>query len=85
MSIKKYREYWHLTQEDMAKMAGVSVKTIRQLENHQRSVGSVTVDTAIRICRAMGINMDEFTGKVMEAEEMDGKLLYENDFISITK
>ena len=85
MFIKKYREYWHLTQEDMAKMAGVSVKTISQLENHQRSVGSVTVDTAIRICRAMGINMDEFTGKVMEAEEMDGKLLYENDFINITK
>lgn len=85
MFIKKYREYWHLTQEDMAKMAGVSVKTISQLENHQRSVGSVTVDTAIRICRAMGISMDEFTGKVMEAEEMDGKLLYENDFISITK
>lgn len=85
MFIKKYREYWHLTQEDMAKMAGVSVKTIRQLENHQRSVGSVTVDTAIRVCRAMGISMDEFTGKVMEAEEMDGKLLYENDFISITK
>lgn len=85
MFIKKYREYWHLTQEDMAKMAGVSVKTISQLENHQRSVGSVTVDTAIRICRAMGISMDEFTGKVMEAEEMDGKLLYENDFINITK
>lgn len=85
MFIKEYREYWNLTQEDMAKMAGVSVKTISQLENHQRSVGSVTVDTAIRICRAMGINMDEFTGKVMEAEEMDGKLLYENDFINITK
>lgn len=85
MFIKEYREYWNLTQEDLAKMAGVSVKTISQLENHQRSVGSVTVDTAVRICRAMGINMDEFTGKVMEAEEMDGKLLYENDFINITK
>ena len=74
-----------MTQEDLARLAGVSVKTISQLENHKRSVGSVMVDTAVKICRAMGISMDEFTGKVMEAEEMDGKLLYENDFIIITK
>ena len=76
--IKEYREKTGLTQADLARQAGVSVKTISNLENKRNSIGDVKVDTAVRIAMAMGISVTELIGTVLE---VDDKLLYTQDFI----
>lgn len=76
MTIKEYRKKHGITQEELAKQAGVSVFTIRSLENRKRSIGSITVDSAVRLSKFMGITVDEFIGKRLE---IDCGMLYEKD------
>ena len=80
--IKEYREKTGLTQADLARQAGVSVKTISNLENKRKSIGDVKVDTAVRIAMAMGISVTELIGTVLELED---KILYTQDFILYKK
>lgn len=76
MTILEYRKMWGMTQEDLAKQAGVSIGIIRSLEKQRRSIGSITVDTAVRLSEAMGISIEEFIGKRLW---VDDRLLYEKD------
>lgn len=77
MDILEYRKKWGLTQEDIAQQSGVNVGLIRKLEKKQRSIGSIKVDTAVRLAKVMGITVEEFIGKRME---IDDRILYEKDF-----
>lgn len=77
MNPNEYRKMWNLTQEDLARQAGISVRTLRDIETRATSIGSIKVDTAVRLARAMGITVDELIGEVFEVDE---KLIYEKDF-----
>ncbi len=66
-----------MTQRDLAMHSGVSVRTIREIENHKRLIGSVTVNTAVRLARVFGVTVEDLTGNVFET---DDKMYFENDF-----
>lgn len=76
MKVKEYREKWGLTQEDMAKAAGIGVSTLCDIENQKISMGNIKVETAVRLARMMGISLDEFVGPIFENDE---KLIFERD------
>lgn len=76
MKVKEYREKWGLTQEDMAKAAGIGVSTLGDIENQKISMGNIKVETAVRLARFMGISLDEFVGPIFEKDE---KLIFERD------
>lgn len=77
MTLKEYRQQCGLTQRDLAMNSGVSVRTIREIENHKRLIGNVTVNTAVRLARIFGITVEDLTGKVFEVND---KIYFENDF-----
>jgi transcriptional regulator with XRE-family HTH domain len=77
MTLKEYRQQLGLTQMDLAKQSGISIRTIRDIENHNRLIGSVTVITAVRLARVLGVTVEDLTGKVFEN---DDKVYFENDF-----
>ena len=77
MTLKDLRAKAKLTQEDLAMHSGVSVRTIQRIENHKQLLTDTTLETAVRLTRALGISIEELTGKVMETEE---KIYFENDF-----
>lgn len=77
MTLKEYRQRHMLTQRDLAKSSGVSIRTIREIENHKRLIGNITVSTAVSLARALGVTVEDLTGKVFEA---DDKRYFENDF-----
>ena len=76
MNPKKYREKWNLTQKDLANQAGITIGMLRKIENQKISIGAVSVDTAVRLSKAMGITVEEFIGKRLE---VDDGILYEKD------
>lgn len=78
MTLKEYRQQYGLTQRDLAMHSGVSVRTIREIENHKRLIGSVTVNTAVRLARALGLTVEDLTGKILD---VDDKMYFENDFV----
>lgn len=77
MTLKEYRQQLGLTQRDLAMHSGISIRTIRDIENHNRLIGSVTVITAVRLARALGVTVEDLTGKVFEN---DDKVYFEADF-----
>lgn len=77
MTLKEYRQQLGLTQMDLAKQSGISIRTIREIENNKRSIGSVMVITAVRLARALNVTVEDLTGKVFEN---DDKVYFENDF-----
>ena len=78
MTLKEYRQQLGLTQSELERISGISVKTIQQIENHKRPLGGVSVNTAIRLTSALGITVEELVGKVFE---MDDEIYFENDFV----
>lgn len=76
MNPKKYREKWNLTQKDLSNQAGITIGMLRKIENQKISIGAVSVDTAVRLSKAMGITVEEFIGKRLE---VDDGILYEKD------
>lgn len=78
MTLKEYRLQWKMTQKDLAKASGVSIKTIQEIENHKRLIGNVTVKTAVRLTRVLGITVEDLTGKIFD---VDDKMYFENDFV----
>lgn len=78
MTLKEYRQQLGLTQSELERISGISVKTIQQIENHKRPLGGVSVNTAIRLTSALGITVEELVGTVFE---VDDKIYYENDFV----
>lgn len=78
MTLKEHRLQLGMTQNDLAKASGVSIKTIREIENHKRLIGNITVNTAVRLTMVLGITVEELTGKIFDVDE---KMYFENDFI----
>ena len=78
MTLKEHRLQLGLTQSELERLSGISVKTIQQIENHKRPLGGVSVNTAIRLANALGITVEELVGKVFE---MDDEIYFENDFV----
>lgn len=78
MTLKEHRLQLGMTQNDLAKASGVGIKTIREIENHKRLIGNITVNTAVRLTMVLGITVEELTGKIFDVDE---KMYFENDFI----
>ena len=78
MTLKEHRLQLGLTQGELERISGISVKTIQQIENHKRPLGGVSVNTAIRLANALGITVEELVGKVFEVND---EMYFENDFV----
>lgn len=65
MNIKTLREQKHLTQEELAKQSGLSIRTIQRIESGQEPKGN----TAKVLARALDIDLSSLrkTEKPMEA------------------
>lgn len=57
--LKYYREYAGLTQQQLAEAAGISVPAIEKYENGTRSLARASVDTVIKIARALGTPLEK--------------------------
>lgn len=57
-----------LTDAGLAKMAGLDNSTIRQMVKFRRNP---RIDTAIKICRALGTTIEDFMGQTRTAEERE--------------
>lgn len=55
--IRAFREESHMTQEELAKVSGVSRTVLSQLENNSRPV--VTSETMLKISKALNKTLEE--------------------------
>jgi len=64
--LQKAREAAHMTQEQVAVAAGIDRAHLSLLENDRKSP---TVDTLVRICRALGVPASEILARVERSEQ----------------
>lgn len=64
MTIKALRESRGLSQSQMAKSTGVSVRTLQSYEQGQRDIYKMQLQTASRIAQALGVEIE----KLLETE-----------------
>ncbi|MBK0348207.1 helix-turn-helix transcriptional regulator [Aerococcaceae bacterium zg-ZJ1578] len=58
--LKEIREEFGMTQQDIAKLTGMSESAIFRIETGKRSFN---IDTAIKICDLFGITIDELVDR----------------------
>jgi transcriptional regulator with XRE-family HTH domain len=79
--IRSLREFRDLTQEQLANLAGVSVDTIRMLEQNRRQ--SARIDTIRKLARALDVQLERLVGQATVTQQLspDGGLLALRDAI----
>jgi transcriptional regulator with XRE-family HTH domain len=79
--IRSLREFRDLTQEQLADRAGVSVDTIRLLEQNRRQ--SARIDTIRKLARALDVQLERLVGQPTVTQQLsdDGGLLALRDAI----
>jgi transcriptional regulator with XRE-family HTH domain len=79
--IRSLREFRDLTQEELADRAGVSVDTIRMLEQNRRQ--SARVDTMRKLARALDVQLERLVGQATVTQQLstDGGLIALRDAI----
>lgn len=79
--IRSLREYRDLTQEQLADRAGISVDTIRTLEQNRRQ--SARIDTLRRLARALDVQLERLVGQPTMTQQLqdDGGLIALRDAI----
>lgn len=66
--IRSLREFRDLTQEELASRAGVSVDTIRMLEQNRRQ--SARVDTLRKLARALDVQLERLVGQATVTQQL---------------
>lgn len=64
MTIKALRESRGLSQSQLAKATGISVRTLQSYEQGQRDIYKMQLQTASRIAQALGVKIE----KLLETE-----------------
>ena len=64
--LRRAREAADMTQEQVAASAGIDRPHLSLLENNHKSP---TVDTLVRICRALGVPASEILARVERSEQ----------------
>lgn len=64
MTIKALRESRGLSQSQLAKATGISVRTLQSYEQGQRDIYKMQLHTASRIAQALGVEIE----KLLETE-----------------
>lgn len=64
MTIKALRESRGLSQSQLAKATGISVRTLQSYEQGQRDIYKMQLQTASRIAQALGVEIE----KLLETE-----------------
>lgn len=79
--IRSLREFRDLTQEELASRAGVSVDTIRTLEQNRRQ--SARIDTMRKLARALDVQLERLVGQSTVTQQLadDGGLIALRDAI----
>ncbi|MCA1219737.1 helix-turn-helix transcriptional regulator [Streptomyces sp. 8L] len=79
--IRSLREFRDITQEELAERAGVSVDTIRKLEQGRRQ--TARIDTLRLLARALDVQLERLVGQPTVTEQLsdDGGLLALRDAI----
>ena len=67
-NIRKYRKERYLTQEKLAELVGISVKTMSFYETGKRNVPS---DCLISLAEALGVTTDELCGQKKSQDPSD--------------
>lgn len=73
--IKSLREFRDITQEELAQRAGVSVDTVRKLEQNKRQ--SARINTLRALARALDVQLERLVGQPTVTQELsdDGGLI----------
>ncbi len=58
-ALKKQREYRGMTQAQLAKKTGISVRVIQNLEQGFRDINKASVETVLRLSEALGVDVYE--------------------------
>ena len=77
MKLSQYRNDRNLSTQALADASGVSVRTIRDIENGRVDPRRVRVDTVIRLARILGVSTEELMG--VYSSWPDGAIMYESD------
>lgn len=79
--IRSLREFRDVTQEQLADRAGVSVDTIRMLEQNRRQ--SARIDTIRKLARALDVQLERLVGQATVTQQLseDGGLIALRDAV----
>ena len=79
--VRSLREFRNVTQEQLADRAGVSVDTIRMLEQNRRQ--SARIDTIRKLARALDVQLERLVGQATVTQQLseDGGLIALRDAI----
>lgn len=72
-NIRDIRKAKGIKQTELAAAIGVAQGRIAEYETGKRSVGNITLDTALRIAQALGSTIDEVFTKTIETVESEYK------------
>ncbi|MGW4856974.1 helix-turn-helix domain-containing protein, partial [Streptomyces sp. NPDC004288] len=79
--IRSLREFRDLTQEQLADRAGISIDTVRTLEQNRRQ--SARINTVRALARALDVQLERLVGQATVTQQLadDGGLLELRDAI----
>lgn len=60
-NLKRLRKRASMTQEELANLSGVPIRTIQQYEQRRKDVNKAQVETALKLARALGCNPEDLT------------------------
>jgi len=69
--IKRLREARGLTQQELAKAAGITQAMLSQIENGQRQGRQLRLDAVIRMAFALQVGIGELTGTWVDYQEQE--------------
>jgi XRE family transcriptional regulator, regulator of sulfur utilization len=69
--IKRLREARGLTQQELAKAAGITQAMLSQIENGQRQGRQLRLDAVIRTAFALQVGIGELTGTWVDYQEQE--------------
>lgn len=58
-ALKKQREYRGLSQSQLAKKTGISVRSLQNMEQGLRDINKASVETVLRLSEALGVDVYE--------------------------
>ncbi len=83
MKVKQYRFSWGMTQQDLSRLTGLSIRQIRNIESGKINPKMIRADTAIRLAHAFGVTVEDLLDCIWETE--NGKLIYASEFVWLTR
>ena len=59
MNLKTIRESRGITRQQLSELSGVNVRMIERYEQGERDINGAKIKTLLRICKALGCNLED--------------------------